>query len=180
MSDTTWERFTPTSWDRAVPSFTAVTDHADISWNKCKRLALGEISQRTVNSSNIQGLSLPNISSMHMQKADGTYATSADEENADVFGPHYTKVFNCDDTPVDWTILDETSNRPELTHLGDSSKLIKLANSLNCFLPKTLTASHFFRLTTLICGGCIEKLRLPSGQQKRLTLATIVKTGRTS
>lgn len=47
-------------------------------------------------------------SAMHMRIADGTRAMS-DDENADVFAPHFSKVFNRDDAPVDWSVLDEIS-----------------------------------------------------------------------
>lgn len=66
---------------------------------------------------------------MHMRKEDGTCAMS-DEDNAEVFGPHFTKVFNRNDAPVDWTILDEISQRPELTHLGEPPTPAELDRAL--------------------------------------------------
>jgi len=47
---------------------------------------------------------------MRMQKPDGTFATT-DKENADVFEPHYTQVYNRDDAPVDDAPIDDIPQR---------------------------------------------------------------------
>jgi hypothetical protein len=41
---------------------------------------------------------------MKMELPDGSLATN-DEQNANVFEPHLTKVFNRDDAPIDFTVL---------------------------------------------------------------------------
>eukprot|EP00978_Attheya_sp_CCMP212_P040841 scaffold226946_cov37-Attheya_sp.AAC.1 len=51
-----------------------------------------------------------------MELPDGSLAIN-DEQNADVFEPHSTKVFNRDDPPVDFTVLDRIEQRSMKMHL---------------------------------------------------------------
>jgi len=44
------------------------------------------------------------LQEMQMKKSNGTMALT-DEENADIFGPHFKFLFNRDDAPVDHTVL---------------------------------------------------------------------------
>ncbi len=50
-----------------------------------------------------------------LRKADGTMARN-EEENADIWEPHFTKVFN-NNRDVDWTVLEEILQRETLWEL---------------------------------------------------------------
>jgi hypothetical protein len=52
-----------------------------------------------------------------------------DKQNVDVFKPHSTKVFNRDDAPVDFTVLDRINHKSIKMHLEITHQHMKKLKS---------------------------------------------------
>ena len=58
------------------------------------------------------------LQDMRMKMGDGSLASN-DDENADIFAPHFQRLFNRDDAPVDYTVTNLLEKMETITETGE-------------------------------------------------------------